>query len=519
MPRIYSIANMEWTSILKYPDDYEETTTNSAGAFEVFDLCVFRLPSDSGDTTERVEELEVTLPVDNSLDNPILGPTTLDNWSVDLIGIKYSPTSGELSSCQISEDYRSIEEVTSADSVYSIDLLNESNSTDIPAPAAPDDEQVVEVFVFGGEFFDISESEFASDILIITETPEDIEEPITDPLDPVWDRGRLIKIGYRDMPLANYKMELDYPSTLQARGRYFIGYEFDGNGNPITEDGNGDPISPWTDWEIVGSDFMPSFSTPYQPEIQLNVFADEQISPGESVLNVTTTSYVGATPGVEIEGFGMGLSTGPPPQPSSKGLVIGVNTDETSGAKYRKISLTGLPLSDSKPQSESETDIEKEETHVDALTLDLAHSTTDIYVPVPSSDLVLSVRRNATSATWNRYNGLLPGESPLTPFGPGWSSNLTSYVVLNEQTNAKEEVVAGATIEDRKQEGSSQDSPNTATVIDENGSPFNFFINYGSSTTGSNPISGFTPTHSDRTQLSSYLVTLTQGDSMEQVLI
>lgn len=105
-----------------------------------------------------------------------------------------------------------------------------------------------------------------------------------------------------------------------------------------------------------------------------------------------------------------------------------VPLDEASGSRYRKISVTGRPLADEKPQQTAESDEEKEETYVDALTLGLHHTTTDVYVPVSGSDLTITARRDSLSEVWNMNNGLRPHERLDRPFGAGWSSNLCPYL-------------------------------------------------------------------------------------------
>ena len=155
--------------------------------------------------------------------------------------------------------------------------------------------------------------------------------------------------------------------------------------------------------------------------------------------------------------------------------------DDSSGAKYRKIALNGSALSDSKPQQTEETDQEAEETFIDAMTLGLRHSTTDVYVPVARSDLALSVRRNATSEVWSRRSGLRPHERPDLPFGLGWGSNLTPSVKIT--TDAK-----GVTY---------------AYVTDENGSTFRFL-----QWQDSNYATHFFPFPSSKTEQASYQTSL-----------
>src|SRR5271155_408167 len=98
----------------------------------------------------------------------------------------------------------------------------------------------------------------------------------------------------------------------------------------------------------------------------------------------------------------------PPPPPQNLNIPI----DEACGPRYRKIALNGLPLTDEKPQQSAESDQEKEETYIDALTLGLRHSTTDAYLPVSGSDFSLSARRDFRSEVFSFRNGLRPHERP-----------------------------------------------------------------------------------------------------------
>ena len=116
------------------------------------------------------------------------------------------------------------------------------------------------------------------------------------------------------------------------------------------------------------------------------------------------------------------------PSPPARPKPVTIPFDDMTGPRYRKISLIGRPMPDEKPQATAETDEAKEQTYIDAFTLGLTHSTTDIYQPIPGSDLALTVRRNAVPEIWNRSSGLRPHERPDLPFGSGWRSNLGAHV-------------------------------------------------------------------------------------------
>ncbi len=139
-------------------------------------------------------------------------------------------------------------------------------------------------------------------------------------------------------------------------------------------------------------------------------------------------------------------------------------TDEVAGASHRKIALNGRPMTDSKPQAQLEADQEPEESYIDALTLTLRHATTDIYVPINSSELSLSVRRNSESDTWNLRRGLRVDERPDRPFGAGWSTNLTPNIHFVYQT-------PGGIV-------SLFQEADYAYVTDEEGSSYRFLIVY-----------------------------------------
>jgi RHS repeat-associated protein len=163
------------------------------------------------------------------------------------------------------------------------------------------------------------------------------------------------------------------------------------------------------------------------------------------------------------------------------GKDYSIPLDEASGSRYRKIGLNGRPLADEKPQHTAESDEEKEETYIDALTLGLHHSTTDVYVSVAGSDLNLSARRDTASEVWNMNSGLRPHERLDRPFGAAWASNLCPYV-----------------------ETISADGGATYTyVVDQNGARHRFVYAYNSSTFAG----GYVPVPSDSRENGDYLTT------------
>lgn len=141
-------------------------------------------------------------------------------------------------------------------------------------------------------------------------------------------------------------------------------------------------------------------------------------------------------------------------------VPFSVPMSESAGPRYRKISLSGRPISDTKPQQENEDDIEASETYVDALSLGLKHDFLDIpEIKVPSSDLVLSLKRSYVPLVWNLKSGLRPNEKPESAFGGNWNTNAVTYACVETQLLDDE---------------SKRTSPDTATIVDENGSPFSF---------------------------------------------
>ena len=167
-----------------------------------------------------------------------------------------------------------------------------------------------------------------------------------------------------------------------------------------------------------------------------------------------------------------------------EGREFSMPASESSGPKYRKISLLGRPISDDKPQTESESDFSPPETFIDALTLNLRHDCVDYIQPIPNSELVLAVRRNYSQESWTLRNGLRPHERPDSPFGAGWSSNLAPSVVLELTTT---------------NDLSSITSPSMARVTDENGMSFSFAI------TGTGNMRKFYPMPNSKSDAQSFL--------------
>ena len=128
---------------------------------------------------------------------------------------------------------------------------------------------------------------------------------------------------------------------------------------------------------------------------------------------------------VVLQYDGPGSSTGSSPP---EDWHITASAEDSAGSRYRKIALNGRPMRDGKPQSESESDLRAEQSYVDAFNRQLNHSTSDAYVSLPNQDLELTVTRTTAPTIWGYTSGLRPHERVDLPFGPGWRSNLCSYV-------------------------------------------------------------------------------------------
>jgi hypothetical protein len=115
--------------------------------------------------------------------------------------------------------------------------------------------------------------------------------------------------------------------------------------------------------------------------------------------------------------------------------------NDSTGSRYRKIGLNGLPLSDGKPQEQDESGQPPEETYLDAFSLQLRHAVTDVYAEASGSLLPLMVRRDVSEETWSAESLETPDTRPHLPFGPGWSSNLCSYVKFETECVSRDNTV------------------------------------------------------------------------------
>jgi hypothetical protein len=124
---------------------------------------------------------------------------------------------------------------------------------------------------------------------------------------------------------------------------------------------------------------------------------------------------------------------------------------DATGPRFRKVSLYGRPIAEINPEGESETDIEAEETFIDAFDLSLNHKTSFASIPLNASDLRMEANASIRETSWKNRSGLRPNELITAPFGIGWTSNLCSYVEIVETF------------------GGGSTSPTTVSVVDEGG--------------------------------------------------
>ncbi len=148
--------------------------------------------------------------------------------------------------------------------------------------------------------------------------------------------------------------------------------------------------------------------------------------------------------------------------------------DDMAGPSCRRVALNGRAIPEPIAGQKVESETEGEETYIDALSLRPRHAVSDLYVPIPNSELSLSVRRVWDSEAWNERSGLRSAERLDRPFGAGWASNLTPHIRLAYQRPIEQ----GALV-----------SADYAYVTDEEGSSFRFVILHQNDAQG-NPMPG-----------------------------
>ncbi|MDF1813157.1 MAG: hypothetical protein P1V20_13245 [Verrucomicrobiales bacterium] len=174
------------------------------------------------------------------------------------------------------------------------------------------------------------------------------------------------------------------------------------------------------------------------------------------------------------------------------------SADVISGMQYRKISLDGSGISDAPPEAKAETDQHSEESYIDALTLQLRHDTSDIYIPLPGNELTLQVRRSIRSDIWGDTPGLRPEDWLDHPFGMGWTTSLTPHIRV--ETNSDNFALTPLTFY-------TFDQAQVVHVTDENGQSYRFNVVYENfdDTEWPNLKPSFIPATSNRTDLEGYL--------------
>ena len=188
-------------------------------------------------------------------------------------------------------------------------------------------------------------------------------------------------------------------------------------------------------------------------------------------------------------------------------LALKLSLRDASGVLHRKIALNGLPSPDEKPQAKPETDESTEETFVDALTLNLRHDTSDIYIPLVGDELALGVKRSLSQEIWTDGPGFPAQDAVDRPFGPCWTTGLAA----NVRFSWLQKGTASPPMNPR--------DPDYAVVTDENGATHRFAVVWnkaGIIPPAQSQAPGFLPLPDNQSEQEGFLMTLEAfADPME----
>ena len=140
--------------------------------------------------------------------------------------------------------------------------------------------------------------------------------------------------------------------------------------------------------------------------------------------------------------------------------IYTLSFSESGGSRNRKVSLSGLPMPGQKPQQDAESDYQRAETYVDAMTLGLVHDSKDVLVPLGSGQLALGVSRSLFNESWSEDKGLLPSARPDRPFGICWNASIGGSLEVVDDL--------------RVHVSTTNFFPDYVNVADENGQSFRF---------------------------------------------
>lgn len=181
------------------------------------------------------------------------------------------------------------------------------------------------------------------------------------------------------------------------------------------------PISVQNNWYDYGNSWSQNRTLTFKIGKGERLSGFREIDPGEMPPLLECRVWAGA-PSVTIDASG--------------GAQI-LKHQDIAGAVHRKIALNGVPMPDEPPQKAEETDQPKEESYIDAYSLGLNHSTSDVYVPLTASELPLAVRRSAADHSWTPDADVDTEDRMNLPFGAGWQSGICSHLEISGTGNER----------------------------------------------------------------------------------